>query len=220
MLVSRPASRLNTATLRCAVHEPAHRAAARPSNRSGPVCVTLRRVPDLPHQLAVLCYLYDAAGRVLMLHRRKPPNRELYSPIGGKVETARGESPTACAIREIHEEAGLRLPVDRLRLAGLVSENAYLGETHWLMFLYEVVGPVAVEAVEFDEGRLEWHTPEAVTALPQPETDQHVIWPLYHAHRGGFFAAHIDCSGPLMRYRVEQPPNADHAWRTVSGAAS
>ena len=33
--------------------------------------------PTLPYKIAVLCYLYDDAGHVLMLHRRKAPNAHL-----------------------------------------------------------------------------------------------------------------------------------------------
>ena len=173
-------------------------------------------MPDLPHEIAVLCYLFDEAGRLLMLHRRKPPNRELYSPIGGKVETRHGESPTSCAIREIHEEAGLRLPVERLRLAGVVSEAGFEDAGHWLMFLYEVIDPVAVDAVEFDEGRLEWCEVDRIAEMPQPATDREVIWPLFWHHRGGFFAAHIDCTGPHMKWRLEQPPGESHHWHSVT----
>ena len=159
----------------------------------------------LPYQIAVLCYLFDEQGRVLLLHRRKPPNRDLYSPIGGKLERDVGESPTACAIREISEEAGLNLGPDDLHLTGIVSETGYERESHWLMFLYEVIRPVVVERTSFDEGRLEWHDPAAIAALPQPETDRQVIWPLFFKHRGGFFAAHIDCRTDPFTWRLEQP---------------
>lgn len=170
----------------------------------------------LPYKIAVLCYLFDEQGRVLLLHRIKPPNRDLYSPIGGKLEQGLGESPTACAQREIKEEAGLDIPLDELHLAGIVSETAYLGETHWLMFLYEVTRPVTIEpsAMQFDEGRLEWHEPSEINALPIPETDRGVIWPLFWEHRGNFFAAHIDCSQKPMRWRLEQP--APTEWALLS----
>lgn len=160
----------------------------------------------LPYKIAVLCYLFDAQGRVLLLHRIKPPNRHLYSPIGGKLETALGESPTACAAREIKEEAGLDIELADLHLTGVVSEAGFEGQAHWLMFLYEVTRPVELppEAMEMDEGRLEWHAPEQIQSLPIPETDTQVIWPQFWAHRGGFFAAHIDCTGPQLRWSLEQ----------------
>lgn len=162
---------------------------------------------NLPYKIAVLCYLFDEQGRVLLLHRVKPPNRDLYSPIGGKLEKTIGESPTRCAQREIQEEAGLDVGLEDLHLTGIVSETAYLGETHWLMFLYEVTKPVLIaeEAMRFDEGQLEWHGADAIDALPIPQTDRSVIWPLFWKNRGGFFAAHIDCSSDPMRWRIEQP---------------
>ncbi len=160
----------------------------------------------LPYKIAALCYLFDEHGRVLLLHRRKPPNRDLYSPIGGKLEQAIGESPVACAQREIREETGLEIPIDRLHLTGIVSEHAYAGETHWLMFLFEVVGAVTLAEKEIDEGMLEWHDPEEIASLDIPETDRCVIWPLFWQYRGAFFTVHIDCSSTPMRWQVEQRP--------------
>lgn len=159
---------------------------------------------ELPYRIAVLCYLFDTRRRVLLLHRRKPPNQDLYSPIGGKLETAIGESPTACAIREIKEEVGLTLTAADLHLTGIVSEQGFQDECHWLMFLYEVTRPVEVVPSEFDEGRLEWHDIDSLDRLPLPQTDREVIWPLFHMHRGRFFMVHIACAGQNLTWRVEQ----------------
>jgi len=161
--------------------------------------------PPLPYKIAVLCYLFDAQGRVLLLHRRRPPNQELYSPVGGKLEQDRGESPTMCALREIHEETGLTVAPRDLHLTGIISEAGFLGAMHWLMFLYEVTHPVTVRRMTFDEGQLEWHTRGDIDALPLPATDRHVIWPLFWKYQRSFFAAHIDCTQAPMRWRLEQP---------------
>ena len=160
----------------------------------------------LPYRVAVLCYLFDEGGRVLLLHRKKPPNRDLYSPIGGKLETSEGESPTACAAREIFEEAGVAVDISDLRLAGIVSEKAFKHETHWLMFLYEVTKPVAVPHGQEapGEGKLEWFTKAQLDALPLPDTDREIIWPAFWSHRDTFFMLHIDCSGEKMAWRMEQ----------------
>lgn len=167
----------------------------------------------LPYKIAVLCYLFDDRGRVLLLHRKRPPNRDLYSPIGGKLEQARGESPTACAIRETREEAGLEIEPADLHLTGIVSEAGHEGQAHWMMYLYEVTRPVSVEAGEMDEGLLEWHDTTDLEGLNLPQTDREVIWPLFWRYRGGFFAAHIDCQATRMRWRLEQPAQDVGPWR-------
>jgi 8-oxo-dGTP diphosphatase len=167
----------------------------------------------LPYKIAVLCYLFDEAGRVLLLHRRKAPNQDLYSPIGGKLDMPMGESPTACAVREIHEEAGVRVEASQLHLTGIVSEAGFELQNHWLMFLYELTRPVQIARMSFEEGRLEWHDLAGVESLAIPETDRQVIWPLFRTYRRQFFAAHIDCRGGGLTWHLEQPP-------TGTGAAS
>ncbi len=162
---------------------------------------------NLPYKVAVLCYLFDPQGRILMLHRRKPPNIDMYSPVGGKIEISRGESPHECAVREVHEETGLQLGADEMRLMGMVSERAYQGEMHWLIFLFECMRPVRPEevpVVEFDEGRLEWIPASEVERLPIPATDREIMWPTVLAHRGGFFAIDIDCSVVPMTHRLRE----------------
>lgn len=174
---------------------------------------------DLPYKIACLCDLRDAQDRHLLLLRKKQPNMGLCSPIGGKLDVATGESPHQCAQREIMEEAGIHVPIERLHLLGLIAERAFEGRGHWLLFYFRVVGPVEVVARDMDEGRLDWFTQDQLDALPIPETDRQIIWPLVRKHevppaderrgrRHGMFTVFIDCSGPTMTWRVEQsiPP--------------
>ncbi len=162
------------------------------------------------YKIACLCELRDDRGRYLLLHRAKSPNKGLYSPIGGKLETSIGESPARCAQREIEEEAGITIALDRLHLAGIISEAGYRSAdgsppTHWLMFWYRVLGPVAVERIDFDEGRLEWIEPERIMDLPLPHTDRTIIWPTVLDHEAkGFFSLHIDCTADPIRWSLEQ----------------
>ncbi len=165
----------------------------------------------LPYRIACLCDLRDEAGRVLLLRRLKAPNQGLCSPIGGKLHVDEGESPAQCAQREIFEEAGLHVPMERIHLIGVVSECAFEGKGHWLMFVYRVLGAVHVEPHDMREGRLDWFTPEEVDGLPLPETDRKIIWPLMKradprtpGGKPGSFAVHIDCRGKEIEWRVEQ----------------
>jgi 8-oxo-dGTP diphosphatase len=159
----------------------------------------------LPYKIAVLCYLFDEDGRLLLLHRVRPPNQDLYSPVGGKLEQAIGESPTACAIREIHEETGLTVTAQQLHLTGIVSESRFEDSCHWLMYLYEVTHPVDLKPMTIDEGSLDWHEPDALSGLSIPQTDREVIWPLFWQYRRRFFMAHIDCTDNQLRWCIEQP---------------
>ena len=151
------------------------------------------------YKIACLCELRDDQGRYLLLHRAKPPNKGFYSPIGGKLETALGESPTQCAQREIAEEAGLTIAVDRLHLAGIISERGYRSAdgappTHWLMFWFRVLDPVRTERIE----------PGRLMDLDLPRTDREIIWPTVLGHAGpGCFTLHIDCTVEPMRWVLE-----------------
>lgn len=161
----------------------------------------------LPYKVAVLCDLRDRAGRVLLLRRAKSPNQGLCSPIGGKLDMHTGESPAMCARREIMEEAGIDVPMERLRLGGMISEASFEGAGHWLLFWYRVMGAVDVEERTIREGRLEWHAEEDLESLPLPETDRKIIWPLVRRHvreDRGFFAVHIDCTDGGLRWALEQ----------------
>ena len=155
----------------------------------------------------MLCYLYDEDNRLLLLRRNKEPNKEKYSPIGGKLEASIGESPHACAIREIHEESGVVVGPCDIRLSGMLAETAYEGETHWLIFLYEVTRTIAVDEIttmDIDEGTLEWVPVDEVVAKNIPNTDRNIIWPLVKQHRGGFFAIDIDCQQEPFTWKIKE----------------
>ena len=161
---------------------------------------------SLPYRIAVLCYLRDGDGRLLMLHRSKAPNQGRYSPIGGKLEVGEGEGPHECARREIHEEAGLDIDPADIEFIGMVSEKGYENAGHWLLFCFDVTRPIEhdeLPAYEFDEGVLEWVEPERIDSLDIPDTDRQVLWPLVQQRKpGSVFTVHIDCSVDPMTWVV------------------
>lgn len=166
----------------------------------------------LPHKISTLLYVFDAEDRVLLLQRLKEPNRGLWSPPGGKLDTALGESPYACARREAGEELGLEVPLSALHLTGLVSESGYQGTAHWLMFLFEIRLRLSRTPPDIDEGRFMFFARSDLESLAIPVTDRERLWPWFWEHRGGFFSAHCACTGPsTMDWTLEESLPCRHA---------
>jgi 8-oxo-dGTP diphosphatase len=147
----------------------------------------------LPYKVATLLYCFNEQDEVLLLERAHEPNRGLWSPSGGKLHTDDGESPYACACREAREELGVSLQAADLHLTGLVSEHGYEGQTHWLMFLFEVRAKLQTLPPPHREGIFRFWPREKLASLNIPRTDRDQVWPLFWRHRGGFFAAHCHC---------------------------
>ncbi len=165
---------------------------------------------SLPYKIATLLYCFNERDDVLLLERAREPNRGLWSPCGGKLQTGLGESPYACACREAQEEIGLALQPADLRLTGLVSEHGYEGAAHWLMFLFEVKPRLVRLPPEHSEGHFGFFSREALPKLALPQTDRERIWPLFWRYRGGFFAAHCRCRGTgEYEWTLEETRSAD-----------
>jgi 8-oxo-dGTP diphosphatase len=147
----------------------------------------------LPYKIATLLYCFNGRDEVLLLEREQEPNLGLWSPPGGKLHTDSGESPYACACREALEEMGINITPADLHLTGLISERGYQGQSHWLMFLFEVKRKLEVLPPPHREGRFRFFDREKLTSIPLPQTDADTIWPMFWKNRGGFFAAHCDC---------------------------
>jgi 8-oxo-dGTP diphosphatase len=149
--------------------------------------------PVLPYRVATLLYCFNATDEILLLERAQEPNRGFWSPCGGKLKTQIGESPYTCAVREAREELGVEFtPVD-FHLTGLISEHGYLGQAHWLMFLFELKPKLKGLPPPMHEGRFQFFSRAEVENLSVPQTDRERIWPWFWRHRAGFFAAHCHC---------------------------
>jgi 8-oxo-dGTP diphosphatase len=95
-------------------------------------------------------------------------------------------------------------PAD-LHLFALISEKAYEGQAHWLMFLFRCLRPIPGLPPDISEGRFGFFARKAVDALPLPETDRTALWPVYDSHRERFVALRADCApGRPVRVVVEE----------------
>ena len=147
----------------------------------------------LAYQISTLLYCFNESDELLLMERAQEPNLGLWSPCGGKLQTGLGESPYACACREAQEEIRLTLSPSDLHLTGIVSEHGYQGQSHWLMFLFEVRRRLSQLPPPHREGRFQFFPRSALANLALPQTDRERIWPWFWQHRGGFFAAHCHC---------------------------
>jgi 8-oxo-dGTP diphosphatase len=163
----------------------------------------------MPYKIATLLYCFNERDEILLLERAQEPNLGFWSPCGGKLHTDVGESPYACACREAEEELGVKLTAADLHLAGIVSEHGYLGQSHWLMFLFEVKRKLISLPPAHREGRFEFFPKEKLAELKIPQTDREKIWPWFWKYRGGFFAAHCHCH-----------PDGRNEWRLEEGRGS
>ncbi|WP_269541797.1 NUDIX hydrolase [Cerasicoccus fimbriatus] len=148
---------------------------------------------QLPFKISVLVFLRGNDGRLLLIERRKAPNYGCWSPIGGKLEMALGESPFECAVREVEEEVRLKITTNDLHLFGYVSEKGFEGNGHWLMFLFDCKKPIPALPAEIDEGQFAFYTREEINDLAIPPTDHQLVWPYYDSHRERFIALRADC---------------------------
>ena len=161
--------------------------------------------PTLPYKIAVLVFIQNTADEHLLLLRAKAPNLGAWSPIGGKLETALGESPFECAVRETHEETGHKITAADLHLFAMIAEKAYEGDAHWLLFLFRCTRPLAALPPDISEGKFGFFSRAAIATLDIPATDRTALWPIHDAHRESFVALRVDCApGHPLHVVIEQ----------------
>lgn len=134
-------------------------------------------------KLATLVYV-RAGGQTLMLHRVKKQqdiHAGKWNGLGGKMEP--GETPEACAIREVYEESGLQIEAPQWR--GLLTFPDFAHGEDWYAFVY-VATDFRGSLIDSPEGRLAWIPDATIASLP--------LWPgdrifLPWLDRGLFFSA-------------------------------
>lgn len=106
---------------------------------------------------AVTVVPIDGDGRLLLVRQHRPPvGRELLELPAGSIDA--GESPEACAERELQEEAGVR-PRRLERLGGFFTAPGYCDEYLYVFLATDLVESklegdeesIAVEAVTLDD---------------------------------------------------------------------
>jgi 8-oxo-dGTP diphosphatase len=99
-----------------------------------------------------VCFLQDKKqNKVLLLHRKNEPMKDMYTGVGGK--TNFNEDIHLSCHREVLEETGLT-PTN-VRLKGVLKTMIDSGTSSWILFAYTAECPEG-QAPQCDEGTLEW----------------------------------------------------------------
>lgn len=120
-------------------------------------------------KLATLVYIKQD-GQTLMVHRNKKPgdmHAGKWNGLGGKLEP--GETPEACAVREVWEESGLTIRAPRLH--GLLTFPAFSQGEDWYAFVF-TAHDFRGDLIDSPEGRLEWVEDDRLLDLPLWEGDR------------------------------------------------
>jgi ADP-ribose pyrophosphatase YjhB (NUDIX family) len=114
--------------------------------------------------VAVGAFVFDAADRVLLVERGRPPGEGLWTVPGGRVEL--GESLAEAVVREVREETGLDVRCGAL--VEVVERVTDIGDHRWhyviLDYLAEVTGGVLAAADDVRDAR--FVDDAALAALP------------------------------------------------------
>ena len=163
-----------------------------------------KTISTLPFKISCLVFITNKRGDNLLIKRKKAPNKNCWSPIGGKLDMHLGESPYECARRETREEINLDLQDEDLSCFGYISEKNYEGSAHWLMFLFK--SNILLETVPkaIDEGSFNFFSRSEINQIAIPETDKTLLWPYYDSHREGFIGLRANCNPKNQLQLIEE----------------
>ncbi|HOI86105.1 MAG TPA: 8-oxo-dGTP diphosphatase [Acholeplasmataceae bacterium] len=94
-------------------------------------------------------------NQILMVNRKKKPWLGCWNGLGGKIMM--NESPEACMIRELEEEASLIITPDQLKPCGTLTWNSFDANGQGLyLFLIDGSKLSLNTPVSTEEGLLDW----------------------------------------------------------------
>lgn len=127
-------------------------------------------MPQHRVQLATICYI-DNGREFLLLHRNKKKDDVHFGKwigVGGKVEA--GETPQACAMREVYEETGLTVTESSLK--GIITFPEFTTSCDWYTYVFKITG-FEGELISCPEGDLEWVPYDQILSKPTWDGDRY-----------------------------------------------
>jgi 8-oxo-dGTP diphosphatase len=139
--------------------------------------------PAMPSPQAASSAILERDGRFLLIRRMNPPSADLFAFPGGRAEP--GETPADTALREFHEETGIRArnPV----LFATYDLNGDKDDTrHFFLSVFKVEADIETEAIAADDAADPgWYTVEEIRALPVPASVLECVERLERERRAG-----------------------------------
>ena len=118
-------------------------------------------------RVATLCILRNK-DKFLLLKRLKEPNKDMYVPVGGKLDPF--ENPDDAVVREVMEETGIH--ITSKQFCGMLTETSPVNY-NWISYVY-VSDIEYIEAPYCNEGDLEWISADELESIPTPLTDLYI----------------------------------------------
>lgn len=127
----------------------------------------MSKLPIGLKKTATLCVLRHE-DKFLLLKRAKEPNKDKFTPVGGKLDPF--ESPLKSALRETFEETGIR--VDTMKYCGILTETSPI-DYNWTSYVY-IADIEFIEPPFCNEGTLMWIGFDDLLKVPTPKTDWYI----------------------------------------------
>ncbi|MCG8527649.1 MAG: NUDIX hydrolase [Opitutales bacterium] len=144
------------------------------------------------YRIATLIFIENSKKEQLLIRRSFSPNQGLLSPIGGKLEAEKGETPVECAIREVDEEIGRSISTEDLHLFGYLAEKSPFCGKHWMVYLFKLLSPIDDLPAPIEEGAFEFHKIDCIEKLEIPQTDAQILWKVFKMNSDGFTGIRVD----------------------------
>lgn len=124
-------------------------------------------------KLATICYIDNGKELLLMLRNKKENDvhEGKWISVGGKIEA--GETPDACARREILEETGLT--VKEMDFKGMITFPNFTPGQDWYTYVFKVTDFEGQLIEDCVEGTLEWVPYDQVLSKPTWEGDYEIF---------------------------------------------